>query len=67
MWLQIYSALLLDSSKGNWNICLSLGSCVRRIFFFLHRKQFLRKSFQFNLQIICFFVCLFFPQGKAAE
>lgn len=35
MCLQIYSALLLDSLKGNWDINFSPGSCISYILYFL--------------------------------
>lgn len=62
MWLQIYSALLLESSKGSWNICLSLGSCVRYIFFFFTESNFSgsHSSLISRLSVCLLFV---FPPG----
>lgn len=64
MCLQIYSALLLDSFKGSWDICFSPGSCISYILFFFLLHYAFQKAisqeewFQFNLQIIR---CFFFP------
>lgn len=71
MWLQIYSALSLDSPTGNWDICFfpgsSIGYVVFCFFFFLcclfQKAISQEESFWFNLQIICLFVC-FFPGIK---
>lgn len=73
MWLQIYSALSLDSPTGNWDICFfpgsSIGYVVFCFFFFFFavcsRKQFLRKSHSGLISRLS--VCLFFPWDKAAE
>lgn len=58
-WLSIFLVFSLESSKGNWAICLSSGSNRSYIYisvdYVLQKAISQEESFQFNLQIIWIF------------